>query len=431
MIFLKNDMIVDVHFFLRGKETAKPDELCSIYAQIDCDGLRGTAFSIRLQIPAKYWQVKPTPKKSKIKPSTSEHPASSSYLLSEQINEGIARIRKAAQTAKNILESTEQEITPEAIKLIITAKRKVAPGKQFLATLDELRDVLTSKRSKNTMTNYRTRRNNIHEFLLAKNYGNLKVSEFRYSHFEEFQLWMIDQKNDDGSERWGTNTINKHLTLVNQVLEYAINKEYLKSNPIGAMGLEYDRSKPPQYMEADARQRVEECTVKSLEREIDVSIFLMYTGLSHTDYSSLGDEHLYRLPAGEYFIKKPRDKTNIYSIIPLLPQAHAIIKKYGSIRKLPRLDLSDFNKALKILGELTKAPFKLSTSVFRDTFISMMENEMMVPARLIMFMVGHTNERQLSNYSIVHPARILHDLNKNKVVIPFNLEAFEDLIKAS
>lgn len=431
MIFLKNEMAVDVLFFLRGKETAKPDDRCSIYAQVECNGERSTAFSIKIKIPIKYWQVKDYDRKSKIKRSNSEEPVSKSYYLSESVNEQIRRIRKAAQTAKNILEGLDEEITPAAIKEVITAKKKIIPGKQFIDILDELRIVLSSKRKKNTMTNYRTRRNNISEFLLARNEGKLLVSQFRFEHFEALQLWMGEQKNDDGTPRWGTNTINKHMTLVNQVLEYAINKEYLKANPIGRMDLEYDPTKPPQYLEQEARKRIHDCTIKSLEKERDVAIFLTYTGLSYTDYLSLEDEHLYRLPAGEYFIKKPRDKSEVYSIIPLLKQAHSIISKYGSIKKLPKLDISDFNKALKILGEVCKSPFSLSTSTFRETFTSMMENEFMIPDRLIMFMVGHTNPRQLRNYSAVMPARILHDLKKNDIVIPFNLDVFEELIKAS
>jgi integrase len=108
-----------------------------------------------------------------------------------------------------------------------------------------------------------------------------------------------------------------------------------------------------------------------------------------------------------------------------------VITKYQGIKNLPRPDISDLNKTLKILGEVCQAPFSLSTSTFRETFSSMMENEYMVPDRLLMFMMGHTNPRQLRNYSTVMPARILHELKKNDVVIPFNIDVFKELVKAS
>jgi integrase len=61
--------------------------------------------------------------------------------------------------------------------------------------------------------------------------------------------------------------------------------------------------------------------------------------------------------------------------------------------KLQQPDISKLNKALKPLGEIVKAPFSLSTSTFRETFSGMMENEFMVPDRLVTFMMGHTNPR--------------------------------------
>ena len=157
----------------------------------------------------------------------------------------------------------------------------------------------------------------------------------------------------------------------------------------------------------------------------------MHTALSYTDYVSLGTEHLVTLPNGEQFLKKARNKTKIYSIIPLLPEALAVIGRWGSIEALPRPDLSDLNKALKILGESCGVGISLSTSVFRDTFSSMMENEFMLELRVIMVMMGHTNPRQLRNYSLVQPGRILHELRKHQAEqLPFRLENLQ-LLAAS
>lgn len=376
-----------------------------------------------------YWLVKE--KKGKIETSSLEQPISVSYYLAGDINDRIRKIRSSALQAKSMLEAMDEEITPEAVKLLITAKRKILPKKPFITILDEMREVLATTRKRPTMLNYRTRRDNINEFLICRNEGKLTADKFRYSHFEAMQVWMWDQKNGDGSQRWCKNNINKHLTLVNQVLDYAVNKEYIKNNPIGRLFLEYDREKPPQYLRADARKRIAECNVTTLEKEIDIAVFLMHTGLSYTDYLSLDDEHLYRLPGGEYFIKKQRGKSEVYSIVPLLKEAQEVIGKYGSIRNMPRPDISDYNKMLKVLGELSKSPYILSTSTFRETFSSMMENEYMIVDRLLMFMMGHTNSRQLKNYSSVMPERLLHELKKNDINLPFNLTLFEELVKAS
>ncbi len=60
---------------------------------------------------------------------------------------------------------------------------------------------------------------------------------------------------------------------------------------------------------------------------------------------------------------------------------------------------------------------------------NMMENEYMVETRTLMFMMEHTNERQLTNYSAVMPARILYELRKQMPhPQPLNLEIFNQLI---
>ncbi len=53
----------------------------------------------------------------------------------------------------------------------------------------------------------------------------------------------------------------------------------------------------------------------------------------------------------------------------------------------------------------------------------------MVETRTLMFMMEHTNERQLTNYSAVMPARILYELRKQMPhPQPLNLEIFNQLI---
>lgn len=425
-----NKMIVNVNFFLRGKESAAQDKSCAIYAVIEVDGKKSTPFSTKLKVPVQFWMARGD--NSKIKAATSVHPVSESYTYAGKVNDHLCRIRQYADDATRILLAMDLTVTAEAVRELIVNPKPIRPHKRFIQVIDELREGLSEKgRKKPTMLTYRTRRNNINRFLVENGLIKLTVEQFRFQHFSQLQAWMTNKIAGDGERHWGKNTINKHLTLINQALDFAVNMEYIKSNPIGLMGLEYDPCKPPCYLEADDRQRIADCKLKTLEVERDIAVFLYSTGLSYTDYLSLADEHLMRLPSGQWFLKKPRDKSEVYSLIPLLSEAQDVITKYKGTVNMPRPDISDLNKSLKVLGEVCESPFSLSTSVFRETFSSMMENEYMIPDRLLMFMMGHTNPRQLKTYSSVHPARILHELNKNKIKIPFNLEAFTDLIKAS
>jgi hypothetical protein len=49
-------------------------------------------------------------------------------------------------------------------------------------------------------------------------------------------------------------------------------------------GLEFKETKPTRYLQPGNRQRIVGIDMKSLEKEKDVAIFLMFTGLSYTDY---------------------------------------------------------------------------------------------------------------------------------------------------
>ena len=109
-------------------------------------------------------------------------------------------------------------------------------------------------------------------------------------------------------------------------------------------------------------------------------------------------------------------------MIPILNSTAAVIEKYGEIEKLPRPNISDFNKGLKYLGEFSginkkTVGFNLSSSVFRETFCSMMENEYMIEERTVMFMMGHKSRKQLNQYSHVMPSRMMHELKKTDIKI--------------
>ena len=160
----------------------------------------------------------------------------------------------------------------------------------------------------------------------------------------------------------------------------------------------------------------------------DISIFLWSTGLSYTDYCSLSEKNII-IFEGTPWIKKSRKKSKIYSLVPIFPDAAEIIEKYGSISQLPKPHISDYNKELKFLGDIVgineeSVGFDLSSSVFRETFCSILENEYMIEDRTIMFMMGHKTKKQRNRYSHIMPARMKYELEKSEIPLyKFNKKA--------
>ena len=438
--------MLTVHYFLRDSELNQdPDKALAIYYQLEIEGQdRDTALSTRIKIPHKFWW---NYKKHKLDaPSISKDGKQQwimpAYFEADEVNEQLHTIR---DTLKDIFKSlqTFSKVTPtySNIREIFDPKTKKAKEKIIPTFLEVLRKMivhlkLKKKRVDGTITNYEIREKNITDFLTANYSTKILITEVKHRHIEELQEWMSEQTKPDGSEKFGLDHRNKHATCVKQTLEFAVNKEYLTNLPVSKLGLTYSKEKPPAYLTPELRKSIAKCKAVSVQKVRDVAIFLMHTGFSYVDFLALKSEHLH----GACW-KKERDKSEIFSLPPLLPEAAEIINKYGSVEALPRIDISDMNKELKHLGDFCNinedtVGFNLSTSVFRETFASMMENEYMFPRSDIKFMMGHKTERQLKNYSSVMPGRILHGMQKHASTIPNDtLKAYsafiEELKKAS
>lgn len=413
--------MLDVQFFLRGaKKCTNPAQNFSVYCQLGIEGqVRDTPFSTDIRVPLQHWwtfQNKTAPNGEWI---------SGDYYKAETLNR---HLRKIEQTFLDIMEVLHLMNHSEDINYLmireqydpsitaISKQKKQKVMKSFLEVLEELiAQKIKKKFAKNTLKTYYSRKHNIEKFLKAEKMDGIKIDKIKFNFIEEFEDWMRVQEDEKGEDLFCTNYRNKHITLIRQCLEYAVNKEYLEAMPIGKLGLEYDAPKAPHYLLPNQRQAIFDCKVKKLEVARDVAIFLMFTGFSYVDYKELKSEHL----IGEGF-KKTRHKSKVESLPVLWPEAKAIIEKYGSIENLPRLEDKDINEQLKWLGavcglDTESLGYELSTQDFRDTFCSMMENEKMVESRTLMAMMGHKTMKQLNTYSRMMPSRILHDLQKQKV----------------
>lgn len=388
--------MLQVSFFLRGSESARPDDLCIIYCQPAIDGTeRGVPFSTRMKCRKKDWEG---------------NRAADNSPLASNINTHLMGIRKRLLDIWQMIPILHPQESL-SIGLLIhyfkngPAKRLKPEPPTLLKALEMMVDAKDIARS--TWKTYRTRKKNLTAFLENCKRIDILVTDVDYEFCQNF----FDHLRSHGQSQ---NVANKHITMIRSVLEYCVDKKYLQSFPLGRANLSYTPPGEPKYLNLEQRLQIMEVNVKSLERVRDTAIFLMYTGFSYTDYCDLNSNHLVQ-SNGRFCFKKKRNKTNIFSMPPLLPEAERIIDKYGGIENLPRIQIDDFNKLLKVLGDLAgvtqkTAGFSLSTSVFRETFSSMCENELMFSERAIMFFMGHTNPRQLNTYSKVQPSRVFREM---------------------
>ena len=391
-----------VTFFLRNAESAKPSDLLTIYCQLEIEGHhRDTPFSTKLKVPKCSWH---------------KQTVSNDYLWGHEINQKLIKITTTFRDIYQAQLVMNEQVTYSSIRSQYdptSLNSKIKRSTTFFEAFDQMlaKRIKTKKLSDGTIRNYAIRRQNLFEFFKEHFTTNILVEEIRYRHVEKLmEVFRGKYTNGHG---------NKHAHAIKSTLDYALKEELIKFNPLGKLDLENDLVKPPCYLLSQHRAAIALVNTPRLEKARDISVFLMYTGFSYTDYRKLQSKHLVSSAEGLCF-KIDRNKSKNYSLPPCLPEAVEIIKKYGSIEALPRPNINDLNKLLKFLGFVAgiteeTVGFELSTSVFRETFASMMENEYMAHERTIMHMMGHTSPKQLNNYSRVMPARILHEFKQQGI----------------
>lgn len=387
--------MLTVHFFARGIAKASPEKRITIYCQLEIAGMhRDTPFSTKLKVPAKYWDG------IKVKSSFALAQSINSELLKIQI--ALIDIWKALPVAyPNKTSFDYHDLRHHYFKKQFPCKRSYS----FIELWDMM--ILQKKIAPSTRRGYRTKRKKILAFLNNEYRSDIDITCVNKRFLDTMHNWLLK----DGQS---LNVANKYITNARSVLDYAVDQEYLSQFPLGKANLNYTPPLEPKYLKSLHRQAIANVTIQALEKVRDTAIFLMYTGFSYCDYVSLTSKHLIS-SKGRRCFKKARNKTNIFSMPPLFPEAEEIILKYGSIENLPRIQIDDFNKLLKVLGELAGLTsdtigFDLSTSVFRETFCSWCENEMMFSERVIMYFMGHTSRRQLNTYSNIQPSRIFREM---------------------
>jgi integrase len=386
-----------IHFYLRNFEKAKAGDELTIYCQLEIEGQqRDNAFSTKIKVPKRYWK---------------NTAVSRAYVWSEEINKKLERITNSFIEIYQAISKGSPINSYYKIRELYdptTSKPKSIKPKTYFEVYEEM--LKKKKVEPGTLRNYGVRCANLKKFFVYIRNPNPLITDIKYAELEKMLDYFREFSN--GHRK-------KHACDINQVLDFAVKRDYLQFNPLGKIVLPGDPELPPKYLTADLRQKIKDANIDSLKKVRDISVFLWATGLSYTDYCSLTHSDLI-MHQESVWIKKQRKKSGIYSLVPILEEAAEIIERYGEVEKLPKKNLADFNKDLKFLGDFLginskTVGFNLSSSVFRETFCSIMENEYMIEDRTIMFMMGHKTKKQRNIYSHIMPARMKYELEKTGI----------------
>jgi site-specific recombinase XerD len=279
--------------------------------------------------------------------------------------------------------------------------------------IDKLKKRVGVDISKATWFKYRRSLQHVIDFLQAEyNVKNYPLSKIDAKFLEKYYYFMRTDK------QISHNSVLKYFQSFRSILSPAVKSGIIKHDPFAEV-----KFKPkPVYKEVLTQEELDRLTSvplagKDLNRIRDIFLFACYTGLAYTDIKQLNSQHIIMDADSTLYIRKPRQKTGQESIIPLLPPAVRILKKYsltGNIRDLGWYVSSNqkMNKRLKNIGEYSGISKELHMHMARHTFATTVTLSNGVPLETVSSMLGHASLRQTQHYAKIVASKVKRDMEK-------------------
>ncbi len=220
----------------------------------------------------------------------------------------------------------------------------------------------------------------------------------------------------------GSNYMMLLLQRFKSLLKVAVKYEMITKNPFDddiplAMQIDGHRN----YLTEQELQRLLETPMLTQGKELekDLFCFSVFTGLANTDLQHLTCGRLHQID-GNWWIRAYRQKTDVLSVVPLLPQAEVILRKYcpdfescsANHPIFTGRSISNRNVVLKKIAKECKIDKKLTTHVARHTFATTITLSNDVPLETVSKMLGHKSLRMTQHYAKIIDKKIGRDMEK-------------------
>lgn len=204
------------------------------------------------------------------------------------------------------------------------------------------------------------------------------------------------------SPRISDGAVYTYHKCLKALLYRAVMKNKINSNPYEKLRGKFKKGdgENVEYLTEDEMKRVENLDIQKntmLEAARDLFIFQMYTGMSYSDAVSFTIDR-YRFVDGRWIARNERRKTGVAYVSRLLPPAVRVLEKYGM--SVPKIDNSDYNAMLKVIGSMAKIRTRMHSHLARHTFATFMLRNG-VKIENLAKMMGHTNIIQTQRYAKV------------------------------
>lgn len=255
--------------------------------------------------------------------------------------------------------------------------------------------------SPDTIKKYACRLGLLREYLKKQQHVHMPLHKFTAKHADALCELIMNRPAAVGKlagsarGKGEAHYAGKVVGWVSQVLDYAINQEWLAVSPLAAWSAPHSFEKPLVYLLPEQVTELEAYPFTSpyLQRAADAFLFSCWTGLAWTDLDKFrAGAHLNA--AG--WLDMQRQKTGVGFAMPLLPGATRLLNKYG-MAGLPRYENAPLNRCLKEIGSLLGWEMDITHHAARRTFGMFLLNED-VPLATVSAVLGHRNQRTTERY---------------------------------
>ena len=197
-------------------------------------------------------------------------------------------------------------------------------------------------------------------------------------------------------------TVRNYHKDIKSLLGRALKFGLIQTNPYDRMKGEIKRGdvETVEFLTKDELERIEGLTLREgsmLAAARDMFVFQSYTGMAYSDMQGFRLDEC-RHDGDRWLLAKKRVKTGVTYYVQLLPQALAVVERYGG--ELPKVAVQVYNRNLKKIAEATGITKRLTSHVGRHTFATWALHEGVAIER-VSKMLGHAKVTQTQRYAKV------------------------------
>ena len=253
-------------------------------------------------------------------------------------------------------------------------------------------NVLSGKVDNTALYKYKKSRERVYEYIKTLGKSDMRLKDITPSFVEDYQNYCL--------KNLKTSTANKEMKMLKKIFAFAVSERHIEVSPFQIRlkedKLEYHPLTPTE-IDMMFNKEIENERISMVR---DLFIFQCYTGLSYIDMATLTKEDIV-----DDIIIKRRKKTDVKSIIPLLPISKSILEKYDY--RLPIISNQKYNAYLKVLGDTCGCRMILHSHLARHTYATLLLNKG-VDMVTVSKTMGHSNSKITE--------RIYAEMRKNTVV---------------